>query len=179
MSGILVPLAVLALLSVFSLAIFGHFQGSTLGAALDALRMPIWLSPFVVGAEASILVVLIVSPALGGILSSAFLVAVTAPFAIRAMSGEALPADCGCFGPNPAGGTRWLFLRNGALLALAAIVGAFGSAGLPAVAVTAGGGAGIASALLYRSTAHRSKGSAETAASAEDHQHNHGRQVQP
>ncbi len=108
-----VLLGYVALLAVFSLAIYGHFQAPSLEDALSALRLPHWFSSGVVGTEVLIMVTLLFSPALGAAMSAVFLVGVSVPFAIRVLSGESLPPDCGCFGSQATRSTSWLFLRNG------------------------------------------------------------------
>jgi len=73
----------------------------------------------------------------------------SAPFVIRALTGQGLLPDCGCFDSQATRNTRWLFLRDGGLLALATTVGVFVLVGLVVMALVAGSVVGVVCSLYY------------------------------
>jgi hypothetical protein len=143
--------ALLVLVAVFALGLYAHVvYPSSVRKTIRELALPGSISRWLVVAEAAVLTVLLSAPATGGVLSLGFLIAATAPFALRGLRRRPLPSDCGCFGPLSRSISSVFYLRNLVFAGAAGLLVFAGPVGIGPSGVPLGLAVGAAVLLIER-----------------------------
>lgn len=146
MMGLLLWVGALALATVFLTSLRVHLRKPGRAESVVAsLRLPRAVAHVNTGALAVIAVMLILSPAPGGIAAVGYILIVTTVILIRSR-GERIE-DCGCFDKPHAVGIG-LLVRNSLLALVGVAVAVAGPTGLPVLAAGLGALAGTAAAAL-------------------------------
>lgn len=138
---VLLWVAALVFGAVFFASLGAHVRRPGRAEAIVlALGFPRGVAYLNIWSLALVMVMLVLSPAAGGVAAAGYLVAVSAVLAARSASDRI--EDCGCFEQPHAVGVS-LFLRNATLILLGTLVAVFGPRGFPLLSMVAGALAGV------------------------------------